>query len=213
MERSSGTIRALLAIIAVCGWFALVSQFYLILVNRTASVPETIIRYFSFFTILTNLLVAVCCTVLLLRPASGWGRFFAKPGTLTAIAVYIAVVGIIYNIVLRSVWNPQGLQKIADELLHTVVPVLFLVHWLTGMPRSKIQQKAVLFWMIYPLVYITYILSRGTVSGFYPYPFIDVSRLGPGRVLLNAAGCAIVFVVLSLLFRAIANRLHKRQQR
>ena len=57
-----------LAVIVVIGWFALLAQLYLIIQNRVVSVGETIIRYFSFFTILTNLIVAVCVTVLLLKP-------------------------------------------------------------------------------------------------------------------------------------------------
>ena len=59
-----------LILIAIAGWFALASQLYLIIQNRVVSVAETIIRYFSFFTILTNLIVAICVTVLLLKPKS-----------------------------------------------------------------------------------------------------------------------------------------------
>ncbi|MEO7961116.1 MAG: hypothetical protein ABIR19_06205, partial [Ginsengibacter sp.] len=57
--------RKLLFVISLLGWFALLSQLYLILQNRVAPVFETVIRYFSFFTILTNILVAVCATMLL----------------------------------------------------------------------------------------------------------------------------------------------------
>ncbi len=70
MQPPRGIPGYLLAILALFGWFALLSQFYLIIEGRVVPVPETIIRYFSFFTILTNLLVAVCATVLLLKPGS-----------------------------------------------------------------------------------------------------------------------------------------------
>ena len=43
---------------------------------------------------------------------------------------YIAIVGITYSLLLRHMWNPQGTQKIADVLLHDVVPVL---------PRTRIR--------------------------------------------------------------------------
>ena len=33
------------------GWFAIIAQFFLMLENRQADIPETIIRFFSFFTI------------------------------------------------------------------------------------------------------------------------------------------------------------------
>src|ERR1041385_58276 len=67
-----------LLILSLLGWLALVGQFYLIIENRVVSVPETIIRYFSFFTILPNLIVAVCCTSLMLKSASAIGNFFSK---------------------------------------------------------------------------------------------------------------------------------------
>ena len=92
------------------GWFALIAQFYLIIVNRTASIPETIIRYFSFFTILTNLLVAVCFTSFLNKKQKS-SAFFSKITTLTAITVYILIVGIVYNVILRFLWKPEGCKK------------------------------------------------------------------------------------------------------
>jgi hypothetical protein len=68
--------KILLVPLVVGGWFALVAQFYLIITNRVAPVFETVIRYFSFFTILTNILVAICCTFLLLKSSSGAAHFF-----------------------------------------------------------------------------------------------------------------------------------------
>lgn len=52
------------AIIFVLGWFALLLQLYLIILHRVSSLPETIVRFFSFFTIQTNILVALCFTFL-----------------------------------------------------------------------------------------------------------------------------------------------------
>ena len=119
-----------LAIGALTGWLAILLQLYLIILNRVASVPETIIRFFSFYTILTNILVAVFFTVLLLKLNSLLGRFFSQPHIATAIALYITIVGIVYNVILRFLWQPQGLQWIVDELLHTVIPLFFIFYWL-----------------------------------------------------------------------------------
>jgi hypothetical protein len=51
--------KALTYTILVLGLFTLIAQAYLIQENRTASLIETWIRFFSFFTILTNSLVVV----------------------------------------------------------------------------------------------------------------------------------------------------------
>ncbi|MEP7143858.1 MAG: Pr6Pr family membrane protein [Ferruginibacter sp.] len=188
---------------AALGWIAIIFQLYLIIVNRTASVPETITRFFGYFTVLTNILVALCFTLLLLKPDSGWGRFFARPATLTALTVYIGVVGFIYNVILRFLWRPQGLQFVVDELLHSVIPVLFILYWFLFVPKKTLKWKNILSWMIYPAVYCIYSLVRGGIGGFYPYPFIDVGILGYNKVLFNVAGMIIVFLLLSIVLVGI----------
>lgn len=198
MQPPRGIPGYLLAILALFGWFALLSQFYLIIEGRVVPVPETIIRYFSFFTILTNLLVAVCATVLLLKPGSAWGRFFARATTGTAIAVYIVIVGVVYNTVLRFLWKPQGLQYVVDELLHSVIPVLYFLCWVLFVPKSSLQYKHAFGWLIYPAVYLCWILIYGALSGYYPYPFVNVVDLGYDRVLINCAGLFLAFLGLSL---------------
>src|ERR1700733_8302520 len=131
--------RIFLVVIAALTWFAIIAQLILALNNRTASITETIVRFLSFFTIESNALIAIATTTLLLAPASRWGTFFAKTMTLTALTLYILVVGITYNTLLRSLWNPQGLQRIVDEILHSVIPVLFLIFWFSWQPKQRLQ--------------------------------------------------------------------------
>ncbi len=186
------------------GWFALGAQFYLIILNRVTSFADVIVRYFTFYTILTNLLVALCFTFLLLSPESKRGRFFSRTTVATALAVYIAVVGLTYNIVLRPLWNPQGLQMIVDELLHSVMPVLYIVYWFLFARKNQLQWKDVLPWLIFPLVYIIVILVLGSFSGYYPYPFIDVVKLGYQKVFINSACMTLAFLFFSFLFVGIS---------
>lgn len=201
-----------LTIGATLTWFAVVLQFYLIILNRVASVSETIIRFFSFYTILTNILVALSLTVLLLKPNSRWGNFFSRANVLIAITIYITVVGTLYNLILRQIWNPEGLQRIADELLHVVTPLLFIVYWSIFAPKGGLRWKSAFPWLIYPFVYAVYVLFRGALSGFYPYPFIDANILGYRMVLLNSVGLFIGFFLLSLLFIAIAKAMNRSER-
>ncbi|NSL90067.1 Pr6Pr family membrane protein [Chitinophaga sp. Mgbs1] len=190
-------------IIAVSGWFALIAQAYIMFTGNAAPLPELIIRFFSYFTITTNLLVAICSTVLFLAPETQWGRFFSKPATLTAITVYITIVGLIYNIILRSLWSPQGLQYIVDELLHTVIPAMFILYWGLTAAKTPLPWNSCWPWLIYPLAYIVWVLIRGAFSGFYPYPFIHVGTLGMQQTLINAVGIGVLFAVVSLAFIGI----------
>jgi hypothetical protein len=129
------TAKIFLLIIAFLGWFALLAQFYILAKSRNISLGEVIIFYLSFFTILTNLTVAICTTLILIKS----GNFFTKPSTITAIAVYIFIVGAVYNLILRPLWNPVGLQKLVDELLHSVIPGMFLIFWLMFVPKNNLK--------------------------------------------------------------------------
>lgn len=209
--KHSSFSRVYFFIIALLGWFALISQFKINMTSQVAGRPELIIRYFSYFTILSNLMVAICCTSLLLNPSSRLGQFFSSQKTLTAITVYILVVGLIYNLVLRFIWNPQGFQKIVDELLHSAIPLLFLLLWIFFVKKRFLKWNAFLQWLIYPLIYLVFILFRGAFSGFYPYPFIDVTRLGYQKTILNSFGVTILFIALFLLFIAIGNIVSRRK--
>ncbi len=204
-------MKSFLSLIVVLAWFALVAQFFLIIENRIASMPETIIRYFTFFTILTNLCVAVSFSFLLIKSQSVLGNFFSKRTTLTAITVYITIVGIVYNIILRFLWNPQGFQLVIDELLHTVIPVLCIIFWILFVDKSTLKWKDAFPWLIYPLVYIFVILIRGEMSGYYPYPFIDVNKIGYHKILINSGILALGFLLVSFLFVALGKKAKERK--
>lgn len=187
--------RLLTLLLAVSGWFALVAQFYLILENRTTSVQEAVIRYFSYFTILTNLLITMAATAHLLPGKTLLQQFFSRYRTITALAMYIIIVGVVYNVILRFTWNPQGLQRVVDELLHTINPILFTIIWL-AYPRQELRWQDVVYWIVYPFVYCQYIIWRGSISGFYPYPFIDVASLGYPAVLRNCLYLFLCFLTI-----------------
>jgi len=202
-------MRAYITIGAVLAWFAVVLQLYLIIENRIRTIFDTIIQFFSYFTILTNILGAICFTVLLLQSASARTNFFARPKVLTAITVYITIVGLVYNLILSKLWNPEGMQLIADELLHSVNPIVFVLFWFIFVPKKALQWRDAFPWLIYPFVYCLYILIRGALSGLYPYPFIDVNNLGYNNALINTGFLFLAFLLISLLFVAIGKIMNR----
>lgn len=207
MQKRSAKIFALFS--ALIGWIAIITQFYLMMINREVTVPETIFRFFAFFTINTNILVAKCFTFIFLGNDYRLGRFFSKASTVTAIAVYIIIVGVVYNVLLRSTWNPQGLQKLVDELLHSVIPVLVILFWLIFTPIEQLKWKNAFPWLIYPVIYMTYAIIFGAITKFYPYPFVNVNELGYNKALLNAGAVLLVIFLLSLALIAIGKSMKK----
>lgn len=211
-SNSRGTIKVFQVIIAIVAWFALALQQYLIIdkiPGNGLTTLQAVGRFLIFFTVLTNLLVAVAMTTILIAPHSKWGSFFSKPSVLAATASYIFIVGLTYNVILRSLWAPTGLDRLADELLHVAVPLLFVLYWFLFAPKHSLTWKDMPSWLIYPAVYLAYALIRGATEGFYAYPFINVDTHGYPIVFRNAAGLMIVFIIVSLLFIFIAKRMQK----
>lgn len=190
-----------MGIIALIAWFALASQFYLILQSTTEtgySKLKTISNFFSYFTILSNLLVAVCLTSSLLKPGSAMGSFFSSVSVQSAIAVYIFIVGLVYNLVLRGIVTLTGFKWIVDNLLHVLVPLLFVIYWLVFTPKKMLQWKSILPWLIFPAIYLIYSLLRGPIADWYPYPFLHAGKLGYGQVALNSFFVVVAFLLAGL---------------
>lgn len=186
---------------ALAGWTGLAIQQYLIFYSRWeagASLLGGLINFFSFFTVLTNTLVVVVLSYALVNRESAAKRFFLAPTVSSAIAASIVVVSLAYNLLLRHLWSPTGFQFIADELLHDVMPVLFVIYWWRCVPKGTLRLKHIGGWVIYPLVYFGYVLLRGHLLGQYQYPFIDVDSLGYPQVFVNAGGILAGFVLVAL---------------
>ena len=205
------TVRIIGTIGALLTWTAIILQFVLILQNRVHSVSETLIQFFSYYTILTNILVACCFTTVAMKRAPGKHAFFADPGVLAAIAVYITIVGGVYNLILRVLWAPTGLQFLVDELLHTVVPLVYVAFWLILAAKARLRWSNIYYWLLYPLGYFIAILIRGALSGFYPYPFINVTKLGWPQVIVNSALVTGSFILLSLLVIFLSRIIYRNR--
>jgi len=181
---------------AILSWTTIIAQFVLLLEARMTSVVEAIFRFFTFFTILTNILVAIVFTALWLQPKNRFS-FFTRFNTISATAVYIFVVGFVYNTVLRFIWEPQGLQRIVDEMLHLIIPIVFIIYWMYNIKSNSIQWKSIFNWLMYPMLYLVVILIRGHFADYYPYPFVNVLELGYSKVILNSLLLTLFFGLIS----------------
>jgi len=186
----------------VMGWFAVTAQLVLMLQNRVTDIPENIVRFFSFFTVLTNILVALYFTSMAFQLKKKPFSVFFKSGTITALATFILLVGLVYQIILRSIWEPSGLQLVVDELLHTIIPLYFLIYWFLYAKPLDFKFKSLWYWMLYPLIYFILIIIRGHFSKFYPYPFVNVTEIGYVGVAQNFIvifGSVILLIAILVL--------------
>jgi len=201
-QRSFATATCIIA------WAGTILQYYLVLRNAPANNQTTLVAtsvFLGYFTVLTNLLVAICLTFYLFSQGR-WHRFFSRFSVQTAITVYIFIVGLGYNLLLRHLYHMKGLQSVANEIQHVIVPVLFTLYWIICVTKQRIHWNNMIPWMIYPFLYLVMALIRGSMDGFYPYPFLNASELGYNTVLMNSVGLFLIFIVISSLFIFISRK-------
>ena len=97
-----------------------------------------------------------------------------------------------------------------DELLHLVIPVLFILYWLLYAPKKDLAWKQLPSWLIYPAAYMLYTIVHGAITNYYPYPFVDVAVLGYPVAMRNAAGVVLLFLAASAGVIALGRALAKR---
>ncbi len=154
-----------------------------------------LVRFFSYFTILSNLLVA--WSALTLAVGADSDTTLWRVLRLNAV-VSIAVTGLMHWFFLRPLLDLDGADYWADKLLHVVVPLLAVAGWLVFGPRNRVSGADLLPSAIFPGLYMLYTLVRGELVEWYPYPFTDVNEHGYAVVLLNGVGVVAMVVVLSL---------------
>ena len=193
---------------------ALVLQLVLVVTGASVLVEDAlapplatrILRYFSYFTVQSNILVMVT-TWSLVRAPQHDGRVW-RVARLDAIAG-ITITGIVHWFFLRPLLHLEGWSWVADKLLHVAVPLLAVVGWLVFGPRLRTSWSLLLPALGWPVLWLVYTLAAGAVTGWYPYPFLDVTTKGYGTVLITCAGIAVALVVVIAALITLDPRLRR----
>lgn len=199
--------RTALALVAVIAWFGVLLQLWLsirLALGNGKSLADGLIVFFGYFTVLTNIFVALASSLPLTLGSTRLGRWFGTGMVLGCATTAILLVGIAYHFLLRNVWTPEGMQWVADMTLHYTAPMALFVYWISCPPRQKLPIWAPLAWCLYPLIYLAYAFARGELLGSYPYHFIDVTSLGYAKALINSLWLLVAFVVLGSVVNGIA---------
>jgi hypothetical protein len=170
----------------------------LVVDGRKPPTGTRVVRFFSYFTVQSNILVALTCGWLAVRPA---GRGAVERVLRLDALIGITVTGIIYVTLLRPIVNLSGIPKLTDIAFHYLAPVLTLLGWLLFGPRPRIDDRVLAFALIWPALYVAYCLTYGASTGWYPYPFIDAKVLGYVPALRNGAGILVLLLGVGVIFR------------
>lgn len=196
------------ALLVVAVAIAALALQYLLLIRATLDTVGpgyATVRYFSYFTVLSNLLVVAVAG----RAALGGhgDRQLARPRVQAAVALYIGVTGLVYVTVLRHLWQPQGLQWWADSGLHYATPLLYLSWWALAVPHGRLVWRDLPAWLLFPAGYVLWVFLRGAVVHEYPYPFLDVDQHGWAVVIRNAVAVLGVFLAVGAVLVVVDRML------
>lgn len=206
---SRPALATLAAVTASVAWGALILQLWLtlgVVTGQGRGVAMGLVVYFGFFTVLTNLLAALVVSAHVAGPWFPGYRRLTSPVTLTTAAAAITIVSLVYFLILRHVWSPQGLQLAADAALHYAVPLLMVVFWSLAVRSATLNWRDAPWLLAYPLAYLVYVFLRGEVVGLYPYGFVDVLKLGYSAALRNAAGMLLAYAAVAGVFYGLKTR-------
>ena len=166
---------------------------------------ERLFDWITYFTILSNLVVAVVMTMLIARP---W-TFARRDGVGAAwralrldSVLMITITGLVYNLLLAES-GKTGWDLVSNTLLHWIVPLLTPIVWIIAGPRGLINLRTIALAMVLPLAWAAFAIARGLTVGAYPYSFLDVETDGLASVLTFIAVIIGVAIVLALLLWAV----------
>lgn len=161
-------------------------------------------RFIAYFTIQSNILVAITAAQLARDPArdGSWWRVVRL-----AAVVGITVTGVVHFLLLRPLLDLDGADYVADKMLHMVVPALAFAGWAIFGPRPRIDWREIRLAILWPLAWLAETLVVGGLSGWYPYPFLDHREPdGTTGVVVSSLGITVFFLLLFWLARTFDQR-------
>ncbi|MCR1785777.1 Pr6Pr family membrane protein [Nocardioides carbamazepini] len=161
-------------------------------------------RFVAYFTIQSNLLVAVAAAMLARDPLRDGAGFRVLR---LAATVGITVTGLVHFFLLRPLLELHGADWLADKMLHMVVPLVAVVGWLAFGPRPRVDGRAVGVAFGWPIAWLAVTLAVAGLTRWVPYPFLDFREEGWGSVAVVCVGITALFGAVILGLRYADRRL------
>ena len=168
---------------------------------------NSVINFFSFFTIESNILAALVLLIVGFGALAGAKAYRTFAFIRGAATLYMVITGIVFALLLAGL--EQRLQVTVpwiNIVLHYIMPIVMLVDWLLFPPKFAFTFRQTLLWLVFPLLYLVYSLVRGSLVGWYPYPFLDVSQVGWTSVVIMSVAIAIGATFLASLLALRTSR-------
>jgi hypothetical protein len=172
--------------------------------EAATSTATSLVRFVSYFTVQSNLLVLVAAVSLALDPQRD-GRFW-RVLRLTGL-LGITVTGLVFGAVLAPLVHRTGIDWWINAGFHYVSPFMAFLGWAVFGPRPRVDGRTVAWAVVWPVAWVVYTMVRGAIVDWYPYPFLDAGEIGYAVALRNTGIVVVLALLLLWLFRWLDGRL------
>lgn len=137
-------------------------------------------------------------------------------------SIYILITCLIYNVLLGNpLSHAYWFTNSYNWIVHLAAPILFIIDFFLWSERGQLKKTTPLFIMVYPYLYVAFIMVRsfhlstlfaGKIPSsyiVYPYFFLDLKSLHWSGLLIWMGILTIVFISLGYLFYALYNYQEK----
>lgn len=187
-------------------WCSVISEYVIYVLHSEDFFLVSVLHVSLYFTILANLLIGLSVGAFLFSNRFPSLRLFSSAKFSTANLSYITIVAIVYNVLIRNTWNPEGIEIIIQEFLHVVNPLAFFAYWIVFIDTKALKYGDAVTFLLFPFVYLMITFFRGSLTGFYPYWFLDVGKMGWITVSAYSFGLFLVFLAFGLGYIFLGKR-------
>lgn len=224
MTSGEGTrLRRAWGVVAVVAWTGVVATVLLSGLGWYAQIPpepglygdtgdgaygvlQRVVDTFSYFTIWSNIVVAVTATLL----ARGSDGPRTRVLMLDALLM-ITVTAIVYQVLLAPSIDVQGWSLFTDPVLHVITPLLTLLVWGWVGPRGWLTVRLLPLSLVVPLLWVVWMLARGAVIDAYPYAFVAVNERGYPAALATIGAILVFGLVVAGVLTGVERVLSRRR--
>ena len=135
-------------------------------------------EYFTYFTITSCLLTGLALVLSGLRVLRNQDETKFLTLFRLTMAASMVIVGVIYNALLADAApDPRDVgydwPVLPNQMLHTYMPILILLEWLLTRTALPLKLKSAFWVLVYPLAWLAFAITRGFITGWWAYWFID----------------------------------------
>lgn len=167
-------------------------NFFDVDINR---LRETI-SLFKYFTIQSNLLVAIYFILLCTGKYNDSKLFKDLFGT---VFISITVTGFVFVTYLEWTFVSNGLYKLSSFFNHYLTPALVIAYLIHNKSTFNFEKKNIKLWMVFPVVYLVFLMIYGTITNDFIYPFFQIDEIGVLWFIIDTIVLVLFFFGLSFL--------------